>query len=179
MSKGSVSWWFGVIGPGWHCAGIWVPLALFHGLVYEPPCLLCQFCKHTMFGNHLQLYYYLWKPGTTGEPHHKLSAEDRHVQLVSGEMCQIQRNLPIWLLLECGQGLFPSWGHTSGPLRKEVSPAIACSTLCTLVGRRKRPQQVKLQALLLNPIGKEKNKTENTIKTECESFRIQGFRVWT
>lgn len=96
MSKEAVSWWFGVIGPRWHCAGIWVPHPLPHGLVCKLPCLLCstcQFCWHTTFGNHLQLDYYLWKPGITGEPHRKLSAENRRVQLVSGEMCQIQRSL--------------------------------------------------------------------------------------
>lgn len=45
--------------------------------------------------------------------------------------------------------------HTSGPLSREVSPAIACSTLPALVDRRKRPQQVKL-----NPVEKEMHKTE-------------------
>lgn len=45
--------------------------------------------------------------------------------------------------------------HTSGPLSREVSPAIACSTLPALVGRRKSPQQVKF-----NPVGKEMHKTE-------------------
>lgn len=45
--------------------------------------------------------------------------------------------------------------HTSGPLSREVSPAIACSTLPGLVGRRKSPQQVKL-----NPVGEETHKAE-------------------
>lgn len=45
-----------------------------------------------MFGHHLQLYD-LWKPGTTGEPHEQLSAENRCVQLVNGAVCQLQRRL--------------------------------------------------------------------------------------
>lgn len=45
--------------------------------------------------------------------------------------------------------------HTSGPLSREDSSAIACSTLPALVSRRKSPQQVKL-----NSVGKEMHKTE-------------------
>lgn len=58
--------------------------------------------------------------------------------------------------------------HASEPLSREVSPAVACSTPCSLVGRRKRPQQVKL-----NPVGKEKaQKQKNARKTEHDCFGV-------
>lgn len=71
---------------------------------------------------------------------------------------------PIWLSLECGQDLFPSWGHTSGSLRKEASSGIACSTLCTLLGRGRTPQQVKLQALLLIQQERKKKKKQKMLE---------------